>query len=169
MSKDLQINEQIRAKEVRVVGNEGEQLGIMSLRDALQLAQEQNVDLVKVAANAKPPVCRLMDYGRFKYENSKREREARKKQRLILLKEIRLSPTIEEHDLQVKVRNTRRFLEEGDKVKVTLRFRGRQIAHSDLGRKVLDKLAEAVNDLGVVERPPRVEGRNMIMILNPKG
>ncbi|NPV27097.1 MAG: translation initiation factor IF-3 [Firmicutes bacterium] len=168
ISKDLRINEDIRAREIRLVSETGEQLGIMSVRDALKVAQEKGLDLVEVAPTAKPPVCRIMDYGKFKYEQSKREREARKKQRVINIKEIKMRPNIEEHDFQVKVKNVARFLEDGDKVKVTVMFRGREISHAELGQELCARLAEAVKDLAAVEREPKVEGRNMIMILSPK-
>lgn len=168
ISKGFQVNEEIRAREVRVISETGEQLGIMHVRDALRLAQEKNLDLVKVAAAANPPVCRIMDYGRFKYEQSKHEREARKKQKIITIKEVRMTPTIEDHDLATKIKACIRFLEEGDKVKATVRFRGREIAHSNLGKQALDKLAAGIAEVGVVEREARMEGRNMIMILAPK-
>jgi len=168
ISKGFQVNEEIRAREVRVIGEGGEQLGIMNLRDALRLAQERSLDLVKVAATAVPPVCRIMDYGRFKYEQSKHDRETRRKQKIISIKEIRMTPTIEDHDLSTKIKACIRFLEEGDKVKATVRFRGREITHSGLGKQALDKLAEGVAEVGIIEREPRIEGRNMIMILAPK-
>lgn len=140
----------------------------MSSRDALKIAQERGFDLVKVAPQANPPVCRIMDYGKFRYEQSKQEREARKKQKTITVKEIRITPTIDDHDLNVKIKASVRFLEDGDKVKATVRFRGREIAHANLGQDALQKLAEGVAEVGVVERPARIEGRNMIMILAPK-
>ncbi|RKD23802.1 translation initiation factor IF-3 [Ammoniphilus oxalaticus] len=168
MSKEHLINEAIRAKEVRVVGAGGEQEGILPIREALQKAQEANLDLVAVAPTAKPPVCRIMDYGKYRYEQSKREKEARKNQKVISIKEVRLSPTIEEHDLQTKLRHVQKFLEQGDKVKLSIRFRGRAITHSDIGRKVLEKVGEEVKDQCVVERHPRMEGRSMFMILAPK-
>lgn len=168
IERELRVNEEIRAREVRLISAEGEQLGIFPLRDALRIAAEQGLDLVEVAPMAKPVVCRLMDYGRHKYEMAKKEREARKKQRSGDVKETKLRPRIEQHDFGVKVRNTRRFLEDGDKVKVTLMFRGRELAYVDLGREVLDRLVQEVSDLAVVERPPRLEGRNMIMVLSPK-
>lgn len=162
------MNEQIRAREVRLVSETGEPIGIMSLREALRIAQDRGLDLVEVAPMARPPVCRLMDYGKFKYEQSKRDREARKKQKVIDLKEIKMRPNIEEHDFEVRVRSAERFLRDGDKIKATIMFRGREIVHADLGKQVLDRLAERVRDLGVVERPAKVEGRNMIMILAPR-
>lgn len=155
-------------REVRVVGDGGEQFGVMSTRDALQLAQDRHVDLVEVSPTARPPVCRLMDYGKFKYEQAKRDRESRKKQKVVSVKELKMRPSIEDHDFDVKVKNARRFLEEGDKVKCTMVFRGREIVHASLAQETLKKLAELVSDVGAVERVPRVEGRAMIMILAPK-
>lgn len=146
----------------------GVQLGIVPTREALRLAQEKGLDLVKVAPDAKPPVCRIMDFGRYKYEQSKREKEARKKQKIITIKEIRIRPTIDDHDYDVKLRNIRRFLSDGDKVKVTVRFRGRQMTHTDAGQGLLRKMAEQTSDLGIVEREPRLEGTQMIMILAPR-
>lgn len=162
------MNEQIKAREVRVVDTDGSQLGIMPLRDALALSAERNLDLVAVAPTAKPPVCRIMDFGKYKYEQSKREKESRKNQKLITVKEVKVRPNIEEHDFQVKLRNARRFLENGDKVKVTVMFRGREITHPELGQRLLARIAKDVEDLAGVEREPKVEGRNMVMILNPK-
>ncbi|WP_236713033.1 translation initiation factor IF-3 [Neomoorella mulderi] len=164
----MRVNGEIRTREVRLVGVDGQQLGIMPTRDALRIAQEQGLDLVEVAPTARPPVCRIMDFGKYKYEQSKREREARKKQRIINIKEVKLRPNIEEHDFQVKARNAIRFLEDGDKVKVTIMFRGREIAHADLGMKLCQRLADQVADLASIEKPPKVEGRNMVMILAPK-
>ncbi len=164
----MRINEEIRAREVRLVGEAGEQLGIVALRDALRIAGEHNRDLVEVAATARPPVCRIMDFGKFKYEQSKREREARKKQHQVVVKEVKLRPRIDEHDFDVKFRNAERFLQEGDKVKVTIMFRGREIVHTDIGREVLDRLANGLSNLAQVERPARVEGRNLTVILSPK-
>ncbi|HHY92731.1 MAG TPA: translation initiation factor IF-3 [Firmicutes bacterium] len=168
MTKDLQVNEQIRVREVRLVDEAGQQLGIMLTREALRLAQEKGLDLVKVAPDAKPPVCRIMDFGRYKYEQSKREKEARKKQKVITIKEIRIRPNIDDHDYEVKLRNMQRFLTDGDKVKVTVRFRGRQMTHTEAGHELLAKMAEQLKDLGIVEREPRLEGNQMIMILAPR-
>jgi translation initiation factor IF-3 len=162
------INEAIRAREVRVIGADGEQVGIISIREALQMAQEANLDLVAVAPTAKPPVCRIMDYGKYRYEQSKKDKEARKNQKVISIKEVRLSPTIEEHDFQTKLRHVQKFLEQGDKVKLSIRFRGRAITHSEIGKSVLEKLAEQVKELCVIERAPKMEGRSMLMILAPK-
>lgn len=165
ISKDLRINEEIRAREVRLVGEESEQLGIMSLRDALHVAMERNVDLVEIAPNAKPPVCKLMDYGKYKYEQAKRDKEARKKHKTTEIKEVKLRPNIEDHDFETKARNAQRFLNAGDKVKVTIMFRGREITHPDLGRALCLRLAEFLKAEAVIEREPKLEGRNMVMIL----
>lgn len=164
----MRINEEIRAREVRLVGENSEQLGIVPLREALAMAQERHLDLVEVSPTARPPVCRLMDYGKFKYEQAKRDREARKKQKVVNIKEVKMRPSIEAHDFEVKARNAQRFLADGDKVKCTMIFRGREIVHSDLAQTTLNRLASLVSDVGVVERPPRVEGRTMVMILAPK-
>ena len=169
ISKDnLKINEEIRAREVRVNSATGESLGIMSLRDALQLAAEQLLVLVEVAPTAKPPVCRIMDFGKYRYEQQKREKEAKKKQKVVTVKEVKLRPNIEQHDFNVKLKNALRFIEDGDKVKVTIMFRGRELSHPDLGRQILIKMAEELKELVVVEREPKLEGKNMIMILSPK-
>ena len=168
ISNELRINEEIRAKEIRVVSSDGEQLGIMQVRDALKLALEKELDLVEVAPTAKPPVCRVMDYGKYRYEQSKREREARKKQKVIEIKEIRMTPKIEDHDFQVKVKAAMKFLNDGDKVKAMIRFRGREIVHADLGKALLLQLFEEVRNLSVMEREPKIEGKNMIMILSAK-
>lgn len=162
------INEQIRDREVRVVGEDGSQLGIMPIQAALALAEERRLDLVRVFSNAQPPVCRLMDYDKHRFEQAKREKENRKNQKTITLKEVQLSATIEEHDVQVKTRNAIRFLNAGDKVKVSIRFRGRQITHSEIGLQVMNDFYERVKDIAVVERRPLLEGRHMIMILAPK-
>lgn len=151
-----------------MVSENGEQLGIMSPKEALQIAYNRGLDLVEVAPNAKPPVCKIMDIGKYKYEQSKREKEARKKQRVINVKEVKLRPNIEAHDFQVKTRNTIRFLESGDKVKVTIMFRGREVSHPELGKELLDKVAEIVRDYAVIEKQPKLEGKNMIMFLSPK-
>lgn len=166
--RDVRVNEAIRIAEIRVVDEENKQLGVMSPREAMRIARERDLDLVEVAPTARPPVCRIMDYGKFRYEQSKRNKEARKKQKVIEVKEVRMTPKIEEHDFQVKVRNAKKFLKDGDKVKCTIRFRGREIVHSDLGRDLLVRMAKTLNEVAVVERAPKVEGRNMIMILAPK-
>ncbi|MDD4570381.1 MAG: translation initiation factor IF-3 [Tepidanaerobacteraceae bacterium] len=164
----MQVNHAIKAREVRLIGADGNQLGIMPLNEALRLAQEAQLDLVKIASDARPPVCKVMDFGKFKYEQSKREKEARKNQKIINIKEIRMNPNIDDHDFGVRLKNTLKFLKDGDKVKVSIRFRGRQMAHTKLGEQVLNKMAENINELGIVERAPKLEGRNMIMILSPK-
>jgi translation initiation factor IF-3 len=152
-----------------VISAAGEQLGIMSLRDALQLAADKELDLVEVAPLAKPPVCRVMDYGKFRYEQSRRDREARKKQHVVEIKEIQMKPKIGSHDFQVKVRATQKFLKDGDKVKALIKFRGREIVHAELGKNLLIQLYESVREDGaIIEREPRIEGRNMIMILSAK-
>jgi translation initiation factor IF-3 len=168
INSDLRINEAIRTREVRVVNTDGEQLGVLPIKEALRIAAEKDLDLVEVAPTAKPPVCKIMDYGKYRYEQSKREREARKRQKIVELKEIRLTPKIEDHDFQVKVKAAAKFLKEGDKVKVSVRFRGREIVHAELGRSLLLQLYEAVKDQATLERDPKVEGRNMVMILSAK-
>lgn len=165
---DLMINEEIRDREVRVVDQNGEQLGVMPIRQALNLAEEQQLDLVKIAPQAKPPVCKLMDYGKYRFEQSKREREIRKNQKVIEVKEVRLSATIEDHDVDVRVKNAIKFLKDGNKVKVTIRFRGRQITHSEIGREVMRDFAERIKDYGTVDKQPMIEGRNMSMFISPK-
>ena len=164
----MRINEEIRAREVRVITADGEQLGIMSGRAAQQLAVERHLDLVEIAPTAKPPVCKIMDYGKFRYEQQKREKEARKKQKTFDIKEVKLRPGIEDHDFNVKYKNAVRFLEDGDKVKVTIMFRGRELSHPDLGEVLLNKMAEQLKEIAVVERVPKLEGKNMIMIVAPK-
>jgi translation initiation factor IF-3 len=164
----MSVNEGIRAREVRLIGPDGSQLGIKTRQEALDLATNANLDLVLVAATAKPPVCRIMDYGKFKYEQQRKDREARKNQKVITTKEIRLSPTIEENDFNTKLRNARKFLEKGDKVKASIRFRGRAITHSQIGKTVLEKLAKECEDLSTVETSPKMEGRSMFLILAPK-
>jgi translation initiation factor IF-3 len=164
----MRINEEIRVKEVRLLSAEGEQLGIVLAKDAQRMALEKELDLVEIAPNAKPPVCRIMDFGKFKYEQSKREKEARKKQKIISVKEVKIRPNIEDHDLAVKTKNAVKFLQEGDKVKVTLMFRGRELAHAELGKQLLARVAELTKDIATIERHAKVEGRNMIMILAPK-
>lgn len=168
ISKDWRVNEEIRVKEVRLIGDTGDQLGIVQIREALQLAIDKGLDLVEIAPSAKPPVCRLMDYGKYKFEQNKREKEARKKQTTISTKEVKLRPNIEEHDFQVKAKNARKFLTAGDKVKLTIMFRGRQITHPELGAKLSIKMAEELNDVSAVEKAPKIEGRNMVTILIPK-
>lgn len=161
------INEQIRGHRVRVIDPDGNQIGILTPEEALQEAMARNLDLVEVSPNAQPPVCRIMDYGKFKYEQSKREREARRNQKVVNIKEIRMRPKIDDHDLAVKVRAARKFLESGDKVKVSVRFRGREIVHQDLAKAKLMNLSEQLAELGTIERAPYLEGRQMVMILAP--
>lgn len=168
ISQDQRVNESIRVREVRLVGVDAEQLGIVPTHEALKMARERGLDLVEVAAQARPPVCRIMDYSRWKYEQSKRMKEAKKKQKVQDVKEIKMRPTIDDHDFDVKAKACDRFLSDGDKVKATIMFRGREMAHLENGQKVLEKLLEMVTDLCVVERPPRIEGRNMIMVLSPR-
>ncbi|MDF2521629.1 MAG: hypothetical protein K0R84_2257 [Clostridia bacterium] len=166
--QELQINEEIRDREVRVTDSNGEQLGIMTSRQALELASERQLDLVKIAPQAKPPVCRIMDYGKFRFEQSKKDKEARKNQKVTNLKEIRFTPNIEEHDMNVKAKNAMKFLQDGDKVKVTIRFRGREVDHASFGNQALNRFVEIVKDVCVVEKPAKLEGKNMTMILAPK-
>lgn len=165
---ELFINEQIRDKEVRVIGVNGEQLGIMPTREALKLAEEAELDLVKIAPTAKPPVCKIVDYGKYRYELARKEKEAKKKQKIVEIKEIRLSPNIDTNDLNTKVNAARKFLEKGNKVKVTLRFRGREMAHMNTTKHILDDFAESLTDIAVVEKPAKVEGRTMAMFLTEK-
>ena len=153
---------------MRVVADDGEQLGIMSGRDALNLALERHMDLVEIAPNAKPPVCRIMDYGKYRYEQQKRDKEARKKQKSFDIKEVKLRPGIEDHDFDVKFKNAVRFLEDGDKVKITIMFRGRELSHPELGEVLLIKMAKQLEDLAIIERAAKLEGKNMIMIVSPK-
>ena len=162
------LNDDIRVPEVRLVSDSGEQLGIMSSREALAIAEEKQLDLVMIAPTAKPPVCKIMDYGKHRFELAKREKEARKNQKVITLKEVRLSPTIDVHDMEVRVKSAIRFLKDGDKVKATIRFRGRQISHAEIGRQVMGKFYEQIKDYAVIERQPKLEGRSMIMILSKK-
>ena len=165
---ELFINEQIRDKEVRVIGEDGEQLGIMSPRDAMKLAEEAGLDLVKIAPTAKPPVCKIVDYGKYRYELARKEKEAKKKQKIVEIKEIRLSPNIDTNDLNTKINAARKFLEKGNKVKVTLRFRGREMAHMNSSKHILDDFAESLSDIAVVDKPAKVEGRAMAMFLTEK-
>lgn len=169
ISKDnLRINEEIRAREVRLLSVNNEQLGVMPFREALRLAGEAQLDLVEVAPLAKPPVCRIMDYGKYKYEQQKREKEARKKQKVVTVKEVKVRPNIEDHDFNVKLKNAQRFLQEGDKVKATVMFRGRELSHPELGRQVLVRMAAELKDIANVERDAKLEGKNMIMIFAAK-
>ena len=165
---DLFINEQIRDREVRVIGADGEQVGVMSSKEALALAREADLDLIKIAPTAKPPVCKIADYGKYRYELARKEKEAKKKQKVIDVKEVRLSPNIEENDINTKATSARKFLAKGDRVKVTLRFRGREMAHVQSSKHILDDFAERLSDVAVVEKAPKLEGRSMTMVLAEK-
>ncbi|MBU9727332.1 MULTISPECIES: translation initiation factor IF-3 [Diplocloster] len=162
------INEQIRDKEVRLIGEDGEQLGIISTKEAMRLAREAELDLVKIAPTAKPPVCKIIDYGKFRYEQARKDKEAKKKQKVIDIKEVRLSPNIDTNDLNTKVNAARKFLTKGDRVKVTLRFRGREMAHMSSSKQILDVFAEKLADVATVEKAPKLEGRSMTMFLTEK-
>lgn len=168
IANEQQVNEQIREAEVRLVGEDGEQLGVMSSQAAQKLADEADLDLVNISPKAKPPVCKLMDYGKYKFEQGKRQKEAKKNQKVITLKEMRLSATIDKHDMEVKAKNVKKFLEAGDKVKISIRFRGRQLAHTDQGRQVMTMFLEILGDVAMVEKNAKMEGRSMFMILAPK-
>ena len=165
---DLFINEQIRDREVRVIGADGEQVGVMSSKEALALAREADLDLIKIAPTAKPPVCKIADYGKYRYELARKEKEAKKKQKVIDVKEVRLSPNTEENDINTKATSARKFLAKGDRVKVTLRFRGREMAHVQSSKHILDDFAERLSDVAVVEKAPKLEGRSMTMFLAEK-
>ena len=160
------INEQVRDREIRVIGEDGEQLGIMSSREAMKLAREAGLDLVKIAPNAKPPVCKIIDYGKYRYELARKEREARKKQKIMEVKEVRLSPNIDVNDLNTKANQARKFITKGDKVKVSLRFRGRELAHINYSKQILDNFYEKLEDIAVIDKPPKMEGRSMVMFLS---
>ena len=162
------INEQIRDKEIRLIGEDGEQLGIMPVKDAMKLAKDANLDLVKIAPTAKPPVCKIIDFGKYKYELARKEKEAKKKQKVTEVKEIRLSPNIDDNDLNTKANNARKFITNGDKVKVALRFRGREMAHTASSRVILDTFFSKLEDIAIIEKPAKLEGRNMIMFLSEK-
>ena len=161
------MNTRIRANEIRLIGAEGENLGVVSPAEGLNLAEEAGLDLVEISPNAKPPVCKIMDFGKFKYEQQKKESEARKKQKIIDVKEVKFRPNTDTHDYDVKMRNVVKFLTNGDKVKVTLRFRGREMAHQDLGRRLLERVAADTEEIGKVEAIPKMEGRQMVMMINP--
>ena len=163
-----QLNEEIRDKELRLIGNEGEQLGIMSADEALKIADEQGLDLVKISPQAVPPVCKLMDYGKYRFEQGKREKEARKNQHVVEIKEIRMSPGIDVGDFNVKLKNAQKFLTDGNRVKVSVRFRGREMAHTEIGKNLLDKFAEQCAEVSSVDKGAKLEGRNMSMFLSPK-
>ena len=162
------INGQIRDREIRLIGEDGEQLGIMSAREAMKIAQEAELDLVKIAPAAKPPVCKIIDYGKYKYEQARKEKEAKKKQKTVEVKEVRLSPNIDTNDLNTKINNAKKFISKGNKVKVTLRFRGREMAHVQQSKHILDDFAETLADVAVVEKPAKMEGRAMSMVLAEK-
>lgn len=163
-----QINEEIHDKEVRLISSDGEQLGVMPLDEAMSKATAEDLDLVKISPNANPPVCKLMDYGKYRFEQTKREKEAKKNQRVVEIKEVRMSPGIDVNDFNVKLRNAQRFLAEGNRVKVTVRFRGREMAHTDIGRRLLQKFAEDCSEVAAMDKEPKLEGRHMHMFLSPK-
>jgi len=162
------INEQIRDKEVRLIGENGEQLGIVPTKEALRMADEAELDLVKIAPKAEPPVCKIIDYGKYKYEQVRKEKEAKKKQKTVELKEIRMSPNIDTNDLNTKINSAKKFLTKGDRVKVTVRFRGREMTHTEIGEELLNNFAEGCSEIGVVNKPPKLDGRHMAMFLSPK-
>lgn len=168
INKDFPINEQIREKELRVIGSDGEQLGVISSNEARRLAEEKELDLVMISPSAKPPVCKIMDFGKYIYEQSKKEKEAKKKQKIVSIKEIRVSLTIEEHDIDIKAKNARKFLLDGDKVKITVRFRGREMELGHIGQRILDNFASKLEDVCLIEKKPKREGRSMTMVLGPK-
>lgn len=166
--KEIQINEEIRDKELRIIGSDGQQLGIMSAKEALNLAEQKNLDLVKIAPQSNPPVCKIMDYGKYRFEQAKREKEARKNQRVVDIKEVRLSLNIDTHDFNTKLNNALKFIKHGDKVKVSIRFRGREMGHPEIGLETMKRFADACSETAVVEKPAKLEGRNMLMFLAPK-
>ena len=168
ISKDFLLNDEIREKEIRLLDNDGSQLGMVSSRDALKLAEEKELDLVMISPTAKPPVCKIMDFGKYIYEQSKKDKEAKKNQKVILIKEIRLSPTIMENDIEIKANNARKFIVGEDKVKVTVRFRGREADYAYIGNRILASFFKKLEDIAIIERPAKLEGKNMIMILTPK-
>lgn len=168
IANEHQINEQIREKTIRVISDDGEQMGIMSAREAMDIAEEKGLDLVKISPNAQPPVCKIMDYGKFRFEQAKKQKEAKKNQKIIIIKEMRLSTNIDKHDLDVKAKSVSKFLKAGDKVKISLRFRGRQMTHTNLGREVMEEFFAMVQDDAVMEKGTKMEGRSMFMILAPK-
>ena len=165
---NIQINEEIRDKELRIIGSDGQQLGIMSAKDALNLAEQKNLDLVKIAPQSNPPVCKIMDYGKYRFEQAKREKEARKNQRVVDIKEVRLSLNIDTHDFNTKLNNALKFIKHGDKVKVSIRFRGREMGHPEIGLETMKRFADACSETAVIEKPAKLEGRNMLMFLAPK-
>ena len=165
--KQLRVNQRIKTKEVRLIGEKGEQLGVMPLYQALEVAKKHNLDLVEVAPTAVPPVCRLLDYGKYKYEQAKKEREFRKSQKVSLLREVRLRPKIDNHDFEAKIRSVRKLLDGGDKVKVTIRFRGREITHPEIGLRLLQRMVESMKGVAIIDRQPLIEGKRMHLILSP--
>lgn len=165
---NVQINEEIRDKELRIIGSDGQQLGIMSASEALKLAEQKNLDLVKIAPQSKPPVCKIMDYGKYRFEQAKREKEARKNQHVVDIKEVRLSLNIDTHDFETKLKNALKFIKHGDKVKVSIRFRGREMGHPEIGLETMKRFADACSEEAVIEKPAKLEGRNMLMFLAPK-
>jgi translation initiation factor IF-3 len=168
INKEFLVNEEIREKELRVISNDGTQLGILNSKDALRMAEEKELDLVMISPNATPPVCRIMDFGKYIYEQSKKDKEAKKNQKIVTIKEIRLSPNIDEHDINIKANNARKFLIDEDKVKVTVRFRGREAEYSFIGHKILESFVAKIQDVCLIEKPAKLEGKNMIIILAPK-
>ena len=168
IKQELRINDEIVAKEIKLIDDEGAQLGVMSVADALAIAEEKGLDLVEVAPNATPIVCKIMNYGKYKYEQARKEKEAKKKQKVVEVKEIRLSPTIDTHDFEFKAKNARKFLEDGDKVKATIKFKGRELNNTSFGANVLNKFAESLEDVGIADKEPKLEGRNMMLIISPK-
>ena len=168
IKQELPINGQIRAKEVQLIGENGEKLGVVNLREALEIAEERKLDVVLVAPNSKPPVCRIMNYGKYKFEQAKKEKEAKKKQKTLEVKEIRITPNIEEHDFGFKAKNARKFIESGNKLKITVRFKGREINNSKMGENVLNRFIEELSDIAVVEKSPKLEGKNMFIMLAKK-
>ncbi|MBR1483074.1 MAG: translation initiation factor IF-3 [Ruminococcus sp.] len=167
-NNNIQINEEIRDKELRVISSDGQQLGIMSAKEALNIAEQKNLDLVKIAPQSNPPVCKIMDYGKYRFEQAKREKEARKNQHTVDIKEVRLSLNIDTHDFNTKLNNALKFIKHGDKVKVSIRFRGREMGHPEIGLETMKRFAEACAEVAVIEKPAKLEGRNMLMFLAPK-
>ncbi|MBS5596988.1 MAG: translation initiation factor IF-3 [Peptostreptococcus sp.] len=168
ISKELAINEEIKAKEVRLISDDNEQLGVVSIKQAMEMAAKKNLDLAMISPNAEPPVCRIMDYGKFRYEQARKEKEAKKKQKVVVVKEVRLRPGIGDNDLKTKSNNAIKFLQKGDKVKVELRFRGRELGHKDIGKEVMMKFIELVSEFGEPNKAPKFEGNNMVVIIDPK-
>lgn len=169
ISKGLRVNEKIWAKEIRLIGEEGEQVGVITPQEALKIAKEKDLDLVEVSPNTDPPVCRLMDYGKYKYELNKKFKESKQRKKNIEIKEVKIRPKIEEHDFKVKSKMVRRFLEDGDKVKINIFFRGREIVHLESGKKIMERIMEDSKDLAAIEKQPKMEGKNMTMIICPRG